>query len=153
MNGRKREEKREEREDESKGKSERSELRPPDTSTLPLPLNTHSTPTLNPTQIPTIYSTQNTILSTIRPTFLSTLIQISLYIIYTTHNITTNRLDFLDCSSFSTDSRFDAEHIIPFASTLGRSPFRNDNNSGTCVSSVTFNIVIVVYRLDVVNTI
>lgn len=39
MNGRKREEDREEREDESKGKSERSELRPPDTSTLPPLLN------------------------------------------------------------------------------------------------------------------
>lgn len=141
-----------------------SEICPPDKSTLPHTLsssngnalnssNTHALPTLNSPQFPTTHSTQNTILSTIRSTFLSTLIQSSLCTIHTTHNITTNCLDFLDCSSLSTDSLLEEEHITPFASTLGRSPFRNDNSSGTCASSVTFNIVIVVYRLDVVNTI
>lgn len=156
MNGRKRNDYYKRESEKSKGNSDRRELRPPDTSTLIsllTLLNSISPPTLNSPQFPTTHSTLNNTLSTIRPTFLSTLTRSSLCTIHTTHNITTNRLVFLDCSSLSTDSFLEEEQITPFASTFGRSPFRNDNSSGTCDSSVTFNIVIVIYSLDVVNTI
>ena len=86
-------------------------------------------------------------------TFTQTSLCVSFNTIQTTHNITTNRLVFRDCSSLSTTSLFEELQITPFASTFGRSPRRNVSNSGTCVSSVTFNIVIIVYCLDVVNTI
>lgn len=71
MNGRKREEDREEREDESKGKSERSELRPPDTSTLPPPLTLPTLITqtsLNTIQNTTFHNILCNTLNTICPT-------------------------------------------------------------------------------------
>jgi hypothetical protein len=122
MNGRKRDEEREEREDESKGKSERSELRPPDTSALISLLtlsNTYYTPTLNPTQFPNICSTQNTILSTICPTFLSTLTRsYTSTFLYTTYSNTTI-FSFRLSSSSNTECTLEAEHVTPFSFTFG----------------------------------
>lgn len=92
MNGRKREEEREEREDESKGKSERSELRPPDTSTL---LNS-----ISPTTLKTLICTS----------FTSTL-----YTIYSNTTI----FSFLLSSSSSTAFTLEAEHVTPFSFTFG----------------------------------
>lgn len=98
MNGRKREEEREEREDESKGKSERSEIRPPDTSTL---------------------SSLLTLLNSISPTKLKTLICTSftstLYTIYSNTTIFYLRLS----SSSSTECTLEAEHVTHFSFTFG----------------------------------
>lgn len=92
MNGRKRNDYYKRESEKSKGKSERSELRPPDTSTLSssstLPTLISQT-SLNPTQIPTIYSTQNTILSTISTTFLLTLTRSSISAYFDTTQSTT----------------------------------------------------------------
>lgn len=82
MNGRKRDDYYKEREDWGERKSERSELRPPNTSTLPhliSPLNTYCPTQLN--------------------TYLTTFLNIISNTIHTTHNNTTNRLVFLLCSS------------------------------------------------------
>lgn len=98
MNGRKREEKREEREDESKGKSERSELRPPDTSTL---------------------SSLLTLLNSISPTKLKTLICTSFNsTLYTTYS-NTIIFSFRLSNSSSTECTLEAEHTIPFSFTFG----------------------------------
>lgn len=160
MNGRKRNDYYKRESEKSKGNSERSELRPPNTSTLPslLPLiNTFSPASLNNTKNTILCLTQivlqNTILSTISCTFLQILIQSSLCTIHTTHNITTNRLVFLLCSSLSTDSLLESLQIIPFTSIVGNDSFANVKNSGTWSKDLTFNTVIIVYRLDVVNTI
>lgn len=131
MNGRKRNDYYKRESEKSKGNSERSELRPPNTSTLPClipPLNTYC------------------------PTYLTTFLNTISNIIHTTHNITTNRLDFRLCSSLSTDSLLEALQITPFTSTVGNDSFANDKNSGTWSKDLTFNTVIIVYRLDVVNT-
>lgn len=95
MNGRKRNEKREEREDESKGKSERSELRPPDTSTISSLLNS-----ISPTKLKTLICTS----------FTSTL-----YTIYSNTTIFSFRLS----SSSSTECTLEAEHVTPFSFTFG----------------------------------
>lgn len=73
--------------------------------------------------------------------------------IHTTYNITTNRLVFRLCSSLSTDSLLEELQITPFTSIVGNDSFANSKNSGIWSKDLTFNIVIVVYRLDVVNTI
>lgn len=98
MNGRKREERSGKREDESKSKSERSELRPPDTSTL---------------------SSLLTLLNSISPTKLKTLICTSftstLYTIYSNTTIFSFRLS----SSSSIECTLEAEHVTPFSFTFG----------------------------------
>lgn len=114
------------------------ELRPTNTSTLPYQISSINTyiyfiiQHLSHFTFPTIGS--NTIISTI----------------HTTYNNTINRLDFRFSSSLITDSFLDAEHIIPFTSTVGNVSFANDRNSGTCVTVLTFNIVIIVYVLVIV---
>ena len=79
-------------------KSERSELRPPDTSTL---------------------SSLLTLLNSISPTKLKTLICTSfnstLYIIYSNTTIFSFRLS----SSSSTEFTLEAEHVTPFSFTFG----------------------------------
>ena len=98
MNGRKREEKRGKREKSGERNSERSELRPPDTSTLPSLL---------------------TLLNSISPTKLKTLICTSfnstLYTIYSNTTIFSFRL----LSSSSTECTLEAEHVTPFSFTFG----------------------------------
>ena len=98
MNGRKREEERGKREDERERKSERSELRPPDTSTLISLL---------------------TLLNSISPTKLKTLICTSftstLYTIYSNTTMFSFRLS----SSSSTECTLEAEHVTPFSFTFG----------------------------------
>ena len=160
MNGRKRNDYYKRESEKNKRNSERSELRPPNTYTLPsllTLLNSISPTSLNFIKNTILCSTQltlqNTILSTFRLTLIQTLTYTSLCTIHTTHNITTNRLVFLLCSSLSTDSFLDAEHIIPFTSIVGNDSFVNVKNSGTCSIDLTLNTVIIVYRLDVVNTI
>ena len=91
MNGRKREEERGK-------KSERSELRPPDTSTLP--------PLL-------------TLLNSISPTKLKTLICTSFTsTLYTTYSNTTI-FSFRLSNSSSTECTLEAEHVTPFSFTFG----------------------------------
>lgn len=121
MNGRKRNDYSGKREDERERKSERSELRPPDTSTLPPPL---TLPTLiTQTSLNTI---QNTIfhnilcntLNTICATLFSTLTRSStstfLYTIYSNTTIFSFRLS----SSSSTEFTLEAEHVTPFNFTF-----------------------------------
>lgn len=98
MNGRKRDDYYKEREDWGKRKSERSELRPPNTSTL---------------------SSLLTLLNSISPTKLKTLICTSftstLYTIYSNTTIFSFRLS----SSSSTEFTLEAEHVTPFSFTFG----------------------------------
>lgn len=118
--------------------SDRRELRPTNTSTLPYQISSINTyiyfiiQHLSHFTFPTISS--NTIISTI----------------HTTYNNTINRLDFRLCSSLSTDSFLDAEHIIDFISVLGSISFIQFTNLGIDVASVMFIIPIVVYVLIVI---
>lgn len=112
--------------------SDRRELRPTNTSTLPYqisPINTYIyfiIQHLSHFTFPTISS--NTIISTI----------------YTTYNNTINRLDFRLCSSLSTDSFLDAKQTIAFTSVLGSVSFIHFTNLGTDVALVMFIIPIVI---------
>ena len=118
--------------------SDRRELRPTNTSTLPYQISSINTyiyfiiQHLSHFTFPTISS--NTIISTI----------------HTTYNNTINRLNFRLCNSLSTDSFLDAEQIIAFTSVLGSVSFMHFTNPGTNVASVMFIIPIVVYVLIVI---
>lgn len=126
MNGRKRNDYHNKDSEKSKGNSERSELRPPDTSTL-THLSTLLTlliqTSLNNTNNTIFYiiqiTIQNTSLSTISNTFLKTLICTSfnstLYTIYSNTTIFSFRLS----SSSSTECTLEAEHVTPFNFTFG----------------------------------
>lgn len=98
MNGRKRNDYYKESEDRGERKSDRRELRPPDTSTL---------------------SSLLTLLNSISPTTLKTLICTSftstLYTIYSNTTI----FSFLLSSSSSTEYTLEAEHVTPFSFTFG----------------------------------
>lgn len=106
MNGRKREEKRGKREESGERKSERSELRPPDTSTL---------------------SSLLTLLNSISPTKFKTLICTSftstLYTIYSNTTI----FSFLLSSSSSTECTLEAEHVTPFSFTFSAIGIQHPN--------------------------
>lgn len=118
--------------------SDRRELRPTNTSTLPYQISSINTyiyfiiQHLSHFTFPTISS--NTIISTI----------------HTTYNNTINRLDFRLSSSLSTDSFLDAEQTIAFISVLGSVVFIHFTNLGIDVASFMFIIPIVVYILIVI---
>lgn len=98
MNGRKRNDYSGKRGKERERKSERSEIRPPDTSTLPSLL---------------------TLLNSISPTKLKTLICTSFTsTFYTTYSNTTI-FSFRLSSSSSTECTLEAEHTTPFSFTFG----------------------------------
>ena len=98
MNGRKRNDYYKRESEKSKENSERSELRPPDTSTL---------------------SSLLTLLNSISPTKLKTLICTSFNsTLYTTCSNTTI-FSFRLSSSSSTECTLEAEHVTPFSFTFG----------------------------------
>lgn len=98
MNGRKRNDYIRESEDWGERKSERSELRPPDTSTLTSLLTLPNY--ISPTKLKTLICTS----------FTSTL-----YTIYSNTIIFSFRLS----SSSSTECTLEAEHVTPFSFTFG----------------------------------
>lgn len=126
MNGRKREEKREKREKSGERNSERSELRPPDTSTLPPP---STLPTLliqtslNNTNNTIFYIIQITIQNTSLSTISNTSLQNTYFNVYfiTPYTIYSNTtiFSFLLSSSSSTECTLEAEHTTPFSFTFG----------------------------------
>lgn len=126
MNGRKRNDYYKRESEKSKENSERSELRPPNTSTLPPP---STLPTLliqtslNNTNNTIFYiiqiTIQNTSLSTISNTSLqNTYFNVHFTISYTTYSNTTI-FSFRLSSSSSTDCTLEAEHVTPFSFTFG----------------------------------
>lgn len=98
MNGRKREEERGKREESGERKSERSELRPPDTSTLI-----------------SLITLLNSISNTNLKTLICTSFNSTLYTIYSNTTIFSFRLS----SSSSTECTLEAEHVTPFSFTFG----------------------------------
>ena len=118
--------------------SDRRELRPTNTSTLPYPISSINTYIYFIVQH-LIYFNLTTISSN---TIVST--------IHTTYNNTINRFDFRLSNSLSTDSFLDAEQTIAFISVLGSVSFIQFTNLGTDVASVIFIIPIVVYVLIVI---
>lgn len=132
INSRKRNDYNDQRGNDRERKSERSELRPPDTSTPP-----H----LNTSQIIILNTYFNSIAKHLFSANLNTII----CIIYITHNNTINCFSGRLLSSANTASLLEGLQITPFTSVLGSGSFIVFNNKGTSVSLSTITVIIVVY--------